>query len=797
MFPLAPSRTFERLADRWFRRTGLGRGVAVVASGWLLGATVAAAAASSYGVVPLTAGNVLCIQQVGAMDDNGGVVGVADFVSLPFSGPSAGLNAFVWRNGAFTPLPPYAGFDASRTFPSGPACSGSSATTAVGISPSGTTVVGTGAIPDPKHPQVIASEWSDGFGPFNLGSLCGPAPTNDAISNAFAINDAGDVVGNSRTQSFCDGTNGNGIVPNAAFLRRGGVTGAIAVAGGAGNLESGEIDGVAVNIHDQVVVTDDNAGTDNTLPTAYLWQPSPGQSVFPGTLTPLPVFPFGSASLGIETLPSTQLGALTLGTSFVLNDAGVVVGVRTPLDAPFVPAYSQNAGPAVTLTPVNGLPQGAANGINGNGDVVGSSFDVGTGQQVATLWPAAGGGVPGTEGMDLNTLIPTDAGVTLYEAVGINGEGDILAYGAATGNPPGLFELTAGVRHVKISFAPDTVADSGAGVVQASVTVTDDKQQPVAHQKIFLDPPPSAHPRSLVCGKGGRLYPSRLTDGTFVGLKFPQTTDASGRIDVSVYTGTESGDWILDAFEPGHDGMPDGSDLRGFPITGQPGTTLPAGLLDRLRGIYGARHDLAVDVGTDVVITPKTNQPILLTWLDLHAATLPDVDWGPVKSADGSAAGVVFYPHGMNAEDLVSHLENGTPLPPAFAAATAVLDTVLTREQIIDQVLHPDPPTTLHDAPSLATWEGAHGPAKRGLVANYAGAEFTLLRISATARGSGGRRCAIRQHVPHHRSQRLLGTRRLSRESALPRPERQRLRYGRAGPDGDRSSRRRHPQRGQ
>ncbi len=705
------------------RRVAFALTVAAVMVGCRI-AAAHAAVASAYNVVPLTFENVRCIQQVGAMDAQGGVVGVADFVTLPFSGPSSGLSAFVWRNGVFTPLPPFTGFDPSTTFASGPGCSGVGATQASGIDPSGSVVVGTGVSADVKAPPLIASEWTNGVGPLALGSLCAPMPMNVPLSQAFAINDAGDVVGNSRTQDFCDGSIGNGIVPNAAFLRHGAEMGAIAEAGGAGNLASGEIDAVAINVHDQVVVTDDNAGADNTLPTAYLWQPSPGASVFPGTLAPLSVFPFGSSSLRIDALPSSQLGATTLGTSFVLNDAGVVVGVRMPLDAAFVPAYSQNGGPAVVLPTANGLPQGAANGINGNGDVVGSSFDVGTGHQIATLWPGAGG-VPGADAMDLNTLIPSDAGITLYEAVGINDEGDILAYGAAMGSPPGLFELTTGVRHVRIAFDPETVAGSGAGLVRTSVTVTDDKQQPVAHQKVFLDPPPAAHPRALVCGPGGRLYPSRLTDGSFVGLKFPRTTDASGRIDVQVYTGTESGDWVLDAFEPGHDGMADGSDLRSFPITGQLATTLPAGLLDRLRGFYSAQHDLAIDVGTDLFITPKTNQPLLLAWLDLHAAQLTDVDWGPVRSADGATAGVVFYPHGRNADDLLSHLQNGTPLAPTAAAVLAVLDTEVACQQIVDQVLHPDQATKLADPPLLAAWESAHGPAQRGLVADYAGSEFT------------------------------------------------------------------------
>ena len=711
------------LRVRWLRHISFSVAVAAVVVGCRI-AAAHAVVASGYNVVPLTADNVRCIQQVGAMDEQGGVVGVADFVTLPFSGPSSGLSAFVWRNGVFTPLPPFAGFDPSTTFASGPGCSGAGATFASGLSPSGSVVVGTGVSAFVKAPPLVASEWTNGVGPLALGSLCAPMPMNFPLSQAFAINDAGNVVGNSRTQDFCDGSIGNGIVPNAAFLRRGAQMGAIAQAGGAGNLASGEINAVAVNVHDQVVVTDDNAGADNVLPTAYLWQPSPGASVFPGTLAPLPVFPFGSSSLRIDALPSSQLGASTLGTSFVLNDAGVVVGVRLPLDAAFVPAYSQNGGPAVALPTANGLPQGAANGINANGNAVGSSFDVGTGQQVATLWPGAGG-VPGAEAMDLNTLIPPDAGITLYEAVGINDEGDILAYGAATGSPAGLFELTTGVRHVRITFDPETIADSGAGLVRTSVTVTDDKQQPVAHQKVFLDPPPAAHPRSLVCGPGGCLYPSRLTDGSFVGLKFPRTTDASGRIDVLVYTGTESGDWVLDAFEPGHDGMTDGSDLRSFPITGQLATTLPVGLLDRLRGIYNAQHDLAIDVGTDLFITAKANQPLLLAWLDLHAAQLTDVDWGPVRSADGSTAGVVFYPHGRNADDLLSHLQNGTPLAPAATSVMVVLDTEVARQQIVDQVLHPDQATKLPDPPLLAAWESAHGPAQRGLVADYAGSEFT------------------------------------------------------------------------
>lgn len=84
------------------------------------------------------------------------------------------------------------------------------------------------------------------------------------------------------------------------------------------------------------------------------------------------------------------------------------------------------------LSPAAGFAGGAVSAVDRNGDAVGSSFDLGTGKQVATLWPGTGT-APQAAGTDLDTLLPPNSGITLYEAIAINANGQIIAYGSAGG----------------------------------------------------------------------------------------------------------------------------------------------------------------------------------------------------------------------------------------------------------------------------------------------------------------------------------------------------------------------------
>lgn len=119
----------------------------------------------------------------------------------------------------------------------------------------------------------------------------------------------------------------------------------------------------------------------------------------------------------------------------------------------YTPAYSQNAGAAVSLTPVDGLAGGIASAINNHGDAVGTSFNAATNASVATLWPGTGA-LPGSAGKDLNTLLPKNSGWALSEGVGIDNSGDIVAYGSLNGGAGEYVELQT----------------TGQGAIQGTIT---------------------------------------------------------------------------------------------------------------------------------------------------------------------------------------------------------------------------------------------------------------------------------------------------------------------------------------
>ena len=75
--------------------------------------------------------------------------------------------------------------------------------------------------------------------------------------------------------------------------------------------------------------------------------------------------------------------------------------------------------------------------INSSGDIVGiSELNPASSKSDATLWPQAAppAAGPAGPGVDLNCLIPSDAGVHLTWAVGINTSGDIIAEGLTSSN---------------------------------------------------------------------------------------------------------------------------------------------------------------------------------------------------------------------------------------------------------------------------------------------------------------------------------------------------------------------------
>jgi Carboxypeptidase regulatory-like domain len=492
--------------------------------------TLPSLALASYTVVPLSDPNVSCVAVVSGMDSQGDLVGMADFSSLPFGGePTTGSDGFFWRAGSFTPLNVVSGGWTSGNHITG--CGASGYTYAGSVNDSGTIVgsaIERGVSPSP----TLGSEWSgSGASPAILGTLCTPGSPDISFSQAYAINAAGDVAGQSDTQAACNDSY-TGIRPSAAVLRLAAASQFTAIAQvgspvlGGGVLGAGPVFAQAVNAHDQAVVVDSNSG--GQLPSAYLWQPSsPGP--YPGTLTALPLIPYGSSPLRASAGAPPGLG---FGSSFGLNDAGVAVGTQPSQTAGYSAVYSVAGAAAQVLTPVDGLPMGVAEGIDNRGDTVGVSFDATSGKQVGTLWPGTGT-TPGLTGVDLNTLLPAGSGVTITEGVGINDNGDIVAFGTAAGNATWIELQPAGQQ-----ISGTLVDSSGHGVpgAQVNVTGTDDLGNAV-NQAVFTD----------INGN----YTAGLNPGQYVATPVAPTDTTQGRYVPSTCSGSVSGAGCAIALNPG------------------------------------------------------------------------------------------------------------------------------------------------------------------------------------------------------------------------------------------------------
>jgi hypothetical protein len=452
-----------------------------------LAAVTAQAATVVYTVTPLTAGNVSCIGDVTSVDASGTVTGTANFPGLDAVTTGGVRNAFVWSVGAFSPLAGLAAPTPGATGDAGCATTANTYSEAAASTPTGM-LVGT-ALTTTGPRAVVWPHAADAA--VALGSLCEPPgsaqPTPGVdTSAAYAANGQGLITGTSTTADQCTAATPLQSPDAAVLTTLAGPMRVIATAGsavaGGGVLAAGQISGVAINTTGQVVVTDDNAGASGQ-PTGYLYTPSA-----PDELQPLALVPIGTSPALAATLPSSALAGSsvgpTIGSSGVLNDAGVIVGVTTLSPTAAAAAYTQNAAAAVTLPPADGLPQSAARAVNNQGDIVGSSFNAATGRQVATLWhdaapPAATSGAPATA-TDLNTLVNA-GGVTLNDALAISDTGVIVAYATTDGGQGEIVELARGGATLRgdvtiaATHAPTATARillSGRSATGATITDT-------------------------------------------------------------------------------------------------------------------------------------------------------------------------------------------------------------------------------------------------------------------------------------------------------------------------------------
>ena len=321
------------------------------------------------------------------------------------------------------------------------------------------------------------------------------------VSQAVAINAKGDITGN----MFAFQTCGGAFTDDAYLLPAGGTLTDILGApvntcghNGTTPLAIGE----AINAHDQILVLE---STCTNVESCTLWQGSA-----PGT-----VIPMGPSACFHRTL----------------NDAGVVVGTALT-NGVHRGEYSVNGGAATVLPPADGMPGSTALALNNRGDVIGRSVNDVTLASEATLWMAR---VPPATGLppapvNLQSLIPASANITLGSPAEISDNGDIVATATGPGNTQELVVLQPGGQTISgtirtfqgnrpftrpltnVAVALDGTDHAGQAVHVKTTTAADGSYQFSVMDGIYTvapkgDPPPLPDPLEDP-PRGGRYVPT-------------------------------------------------------------------------------------------------------------------------------------------------------------------------------------------------------------------------------------------------------------------------------------------------
>jgi hypothetical protein len=226
-----------------------------------------------------------------------------------------------------------------------------------------------------------------------------------------------------------------------------------------------------------------------------------------------------------------------------------------------------------------------------------------------------------------------------------------------------------------VQVDPAQVDASGVATVQVTITDTSpgayggSGPSPVVGARIVVEPPVEVGNNGvasgLLCNSANKLVsPVRLHDGSLLGTHFWATTDSNGEVVLTLYVGTVSGRWVIDAYQPGPGGAPLVS--ASVDVAPVPGRLV----IDQHGDLLG---DLIAAGDTTLLQKGQSLQRNVLEWLGEADAQLKSVilvvGYAPIYGVDATGATnagvVIFAPSPTVRARVLDYLDGTTTAAPS------------------------------------------------------------------------------------------------------------------------------------
>jgi hypothetical protein len=307
------------------------------------------------------------------------------------------------------------------------------------------------------------------------------------------------------------------------------------------------------------------------------------------------------------------------------------------------------------------------------------------GVQVQASGP--GGVVSGLSGTNGEYLLVVKPGTYRVAPVHVLATNGTISTTRATFDPASVSRTATVDRPVIANFTviqqdtltvqvnPAQVDASGVATVQVTITDTSpgayggSGPSPVVGARIVVEPPVEVGNNGvasgLLCNSTNKLVsPVRLHDGSLLGTHFWATTDSNGEVVLTLYVGTVSGRWVIDAYQPGPGGAPLVS--ASVDVAPVPGRLV----IDKEGDLLG--HLIATG-DTTLLQTGQSLQRNVLEWLGEADAQLQSVTLGvgyaPIYGVDATGATnagvVIFAPSPTVRGRVLDYLDGTTTAAPS------------------------------------------------------------------------------------------------------------------------------------